>query len=93
MLRHRDPTERLAGRWAAKEAAMKALGTGLSQGIRWRDLEILPDELGKPILHLHGQARARAEALGANNMHVSITHSATLAVAQVILEKVVTHGA
>ena len=93
VLRHRDPTERLAGRWAAKEAAMKALGTGLSQGIRWRDIEVLPDELGKPILHLHGQARERAEALGANNIHVTITHSSTLAVAQVILEKVVAHDA
>ena len=87
VLRHRDPTERLAGRWAAKEAAMKALGTGLSQGLRWRDVEILPDELGKPILHLHGKARERAAALGATVSHVTITHSHSVAVAQVILEK------
>jgi len=88
VLRHRDPGERLSGRWAAKEAAMKALGTGLSQGLRWRDVEILPDSLGKPCLHLHGKARERADALGANAAHVTITHSQNLAVAQVILERV-----
>lgn len=87
VLRHKDPGERLSGRWAAKEAAMKALGTGLSSGIRWRDVEILPDELGKPCLHLHGKAKERADALGAQQAHVTITHSQNLAVAQVILER------
>jgi len=87
VLRHRDPTERLAGRWAAKEAALKALGTGWAQGLRWRDVEILPDELGKPILHLHGKARERAVELGVTHSHVTITHTQSVAVAQVILEK------
>lgn len=87
VLRHRDPGERLSGRWAAKEAAMKALGTGLNEGIRWRDVEILPDALGKPCLFLHGKAKERADALGARIAHVTITHCKDLAIAQVILER------
>src|SRR5579862_9948204 len=86
VLRHADPSQRLAGRWAAKEAALKALGTGLAQGIGWRDVEILPDEHGKPLLTLHGKALERAAALGARVFHVTISHSITLAIAQVILE-------
>ncbi|MCK6474030.1 MAG: holo-ACP synthase [Planctomycetes bacterium] len=87
VLRHADPTERLAGRWAAKEAALKALGTGLAEGIGWRDVEILPDDLGRPCLHLHGKAAGRAKQLGAGASHVTITHSRDSAVAQVILER------
>lgn len=87
VLRHADPTERLAGRWAAKEAALKALGTGLAEGIGWRDVEILPDELGRPCLHLHGKAAGRAKQLGVDASHVTITHSRDSAVAQVILER------
>lgn len=87
VLRHADPSERLSGRWAAKEAALKALGTGLAQGLRWREVEILADPLGKPCLHLHGAALARAQALGAHRYHVTITHGQNLAVAQVILER------
>jgi holo-[acyl-carrier protein] synthase len=87
VLQHKDPTQRLAGRWAAKEAALKALGTGLSNGIRWQDAEILPDERGKPILHLHAKALQRARELGADLFHVTITHSDSLAMAQVILER------
>jgi len=87
VLQHKDPGARLAGRWAAKEAGLKALGTGLAEGILWREVEILPDERGKPILHLHGKARERAAALGANRFHVSITHCDTLAMAQVIMEQ------
>ena len=88
VLRHRDPSERLAGRWAAKEAALKALGTGLSAGIRWQDAEILPDDRGKPILQFHGNAATLAAQLGANVLHVTITHGGDIAFAQVILEKV-----
>ena len=88
VLRHADPAERISGRWAAKEAALKALGTGLAQGVRWRDVEILPDKLGKPCLNLHGGALARAEELGANRYHVTITHDSRQALAQVILERV-----
>ena len=87
VLRHADPSERLAGRWAAKEAALKALGTGLSSGIRWRDVEILPDEHGKPILTLHARAAERAGQINASVFHVTITHGQDIAFAQVILER------
>jgi holo-[acyl-carrier protein] synthase len=86
VLQYKDPCERLAGRWAAKEAALKALGTGLAAGIRWRDVEILPGAGGKPELTLHGRAAEQARSLRATVCHVTITHSDLLAVAQVILE-------
>lgn len=87
VLSHKDPTQRLAGRFAAKEAALKALGTGLADGIRWKDVEILPDEHGKPVLKLYEKAALRAQSIGAAILHVTITHSDTFAMAQVILEK------
>ncbi|HEX8217958.1 MAG TPA: holo-ACP synthase, partial [Chloroflexia bacterium] len=73
----------LAARFAAKEAASKALGTGIV-GIIWRELEVLSDGRGKPLLFLHGQARARADELGLNAWAVSITHSRNLACAFVV---------
>ena len=85
-LRHKDPAPRLAGRWAAKEAAMKALGTGLSNGVAWKDFEILPDPKGKPVLELYGEAARIAKSLGASRAHVTITHSRDAAFAQAILE-------
>ncbi len=88
VLQHADPTARLAGRWAAKEAGLKALGTGLAEGIKWRDLEILPDTLGKPVLRFHNTALERASVLEVTVAHVTITHSQELAMAQVILERV-----
>jgi holo-[acyl-carrier protein] synthase len=88
VMQHADPSARLSGRWAAKEAGLKALGTGLAEGIGWRDIEVLPDERGKPILHLHGKGAERARSLEANSFHVTITHSEGLAMAQVILERV-----
>lgn len=88
VLRHRDPTERLAGRWAAKEAAFKALGTGLDKGLRWQDVEVLPNADGKPELTFHGKASDITRALEANRIHVSISHSQLVAMAEVILERV-----
>ncbi|HYG73688.1 MAG TPA: holo-ACP synthase [Planctomycetota bacterium] len=88
VLQHKDPSGRLSGRWAAKEAGLKALGTGLAEGILWREVEVLPDERGKPTLTLHGKAAARAAELGGNRLHVTITHCDTLAMAQVILERI-----
>jgi holo-[acyl-carrier protein] synthase len=73
----------LAARFAAKEAASKALGTGIA-GIVWRELEVLSDRRGKPLLFLHGQARARADELGLDTWAVSITHSRDLACAFVV---------
>ena len=78
--------EHLAVRFAAKEAAGKALGTGLSQGITWKDIEVTKDNLGAPHLALHGEAKKRADALGVTRMHVSLSHSERSAVAVVVLE-------
>jgi holo-[acyl-carrier protein] synthase len=75
-----------AGRFAAKEAAMKSLGTGWAEGVAWREVEILSSAVGGPQLRLHGVALARYEALGASRSHVSISHTSRYAVAQVILE-------
>ena len=88
VLRHADPVQRIAGRWTAKEAALKALGTGLSQGIRWRDVEILNNPAGKPELYLHARAADIARELGANTYHVTLTHLESTALGQVILERV-----
>jgi holo-[acyl-carrier protein] synthase len=74
---------RFAGRFAAKEAASKALGVGVRH-IRWREIEILPDARGKPCLTLHGRAREVATRLGLTGFEVSITHSRTDAIAVVI---------
>jgi holo-[acyl-carrier protein] synthase len=79
--------ERLAGRFAVKEAMMKALGTGKSQGILWRDVETLRARSGKPEVRLHGQAVRWAKLRGGGAVHVSITHDGGKAVAFVILEK------
>ncbi|MBX6342931.1 MAG: holo-ACP synthase [Thermomicrobiaceae bacterium] len=76
----------LAARFAAKEAVMKALGTGV-RGIRWRDIEVLPNRRGKPIVVLHGTAAARADLLGFTHLAVSLTHSRTQAMAVVVATK------
>lgn len=78
---------RLAGRFAAKEAAVKALGTGFSAGIGLHDVEILADAAGRPCLSLAAQAGVRQRQLGARFLHVSISHERHYAVAVVILEK------
>lgn len=77
----------LAARFAAKEAAFKALGTGWTSGVRWVDVEALNLPSGQPILRLSGGARDRALVLGADEYHISITHTAEHALAQVILER------
>ena len=78
--------ERFAGRFAAKEAAMKAIGTGWRRGVTWRDFEVAREASGRPVIRLSGVAAQVAGGLGAKRALVSITHSGTLAVAQVILE-------
>lgn len=83
---HRNRYERYAGRFAAKEAGMKALGTGWRRGVRWVDLEVVRVRGGKPTLALHGRAEEIAAELGVNSISMSITHSGNLAVAQVIFE-------
>lgn len=77
-----------AARFAAKEAALKALKTGWRGAIAWHDLEIHRDELGAPHLEIRGAAGKVLEFLGANVVHLSMSHTSEHAVAQVILEKV-----
>jgi holo-[acyl-carrier protein] synthase len=83
-----DPTERLASRWAAKEACMKALGTGWAKGVQFSHIALLPGENdGPPRLILTDEAKNVAERLGATHFHCSVSHSNNLAIATVILEK------
>ena len=84
--RNADPAMHYAARFAAKEAAAKALGTGLAEGINWADIEVAREESGRPVLRLHGGALQRAQALGAERFHLSLTHTRELALAQVLLE-------
>ncbi len=84
--RHKNKYERYAARFAAKEAAMKALGTGWRRGVRWRDIEVANAPSGKPTLNLAGVARQFADRLGVKEISLSITHSGNLALAQVIFE-------
>ncbi|HEV2468541.1 MAG TPA: holo-[acyl-carrier-protein] synthase [Candidatus Sulfotelmatobacter sp.] len=78
--------ERYAARFAAKEAAMKALGTGWNHGVRWRDCEVVRMPGGRPTIMFHGRAAEFAARLGAKNAALSISHTAEQAIAQVILE-------
>lgn len=78
--------ERYAARFAAKEAAMKALGTGWNYGVRWRDIEVSRKPGGRPTLLFHGKAAEFAAKLKATNVALSLTHTAEEAIAQVILE-------
>ena len=79
--------ERYAARFAAKEAGMKAIGTGWNHGVCWRDIEVARKPGGRPTLLLHGKAAEFAAKLGATNIALSLTHTAEQAFAQVILEK------
>lgn len=81
--RYRDRVPELAARFAAKEATSKALGTGI-RGIRWREMEVVSNRRGKPILVLHGQAKERAAMLGLYAFDISLTHSRTEAIAFVV---------
>ena len=78
--------ERYAARFAAKEAGMKAVGTGWKRGVRWRDFEVTNLPSGRPTLQLHGEAAKFAEHLGVRNIALSITHTAAAGMAIVILE-------
>jgi len=80
----RNPAPHLAGRFAAKEAAMKALGTGHSRGVLWKDVEVVRSG-GPPRLQLHRGAADRANSMNVRRSLLTITHSETLAMAQVML--------
>lgn len=79
----RGRVSELAARFAAKEAVMKALGTG-ARGLAWREIEVLPNQRGKPLVYLHGEARRRGEAIGLRGVDISLTHSHELAIAVVV---------
>ena len=79
-------TQHYAGRWAAKEAVLKALGTGWRRGIAWRDIEIRNDRRGAPSVHLRGGARDAMEQAGIHHMHLTISHCRSFAVAYVVAE-------
>ncbi len=76
--------EHLAARFAAKEAVMKALGTGWRAGIAWTDIEVVPLASGQPTIHLHGQAANLAAGLGIEEWSLSLTHTRAMAMASAI---------
>ena len=78
--------ESYAARFAAKEAGMKALGTGWSRGVRWRDIEVVRPKGQRPTIQFHGEAAAIAAKLGTKNIALSLTHTSEEALAHVILE-------
>jgi len=75
-----------AARFAAKEAVMKALGTGWAEGVGWKDIEVVSGPSGAPMIQLHRSALERMREIGATRALVSLTHSGELAIAQVVLE-------
>jgi holo-[acyl-carrier protein] synthase len=85
-LRKRNAAESFAARFAAKEAGAKALGTGISRGVTWLEIEVVRMPGGRPALLFHGRAAAWATRLGATRIALSITHTADLAMASVVLE-------
>lgn len=80
------PHECLAARLAVKEAFLKALGTGLRDGMSWTEMDVRAGPRGRPSLHVSGRALERLEDLGVGRTHVSISHEAGVAVAVVVLE-------
>lgn len=83
-MKHRHETERLAGRFAVKEAVLKMLGTGWRNGIAWTDIETTNDSAGKPLVELKGNVAEIAEQMGIEQISVSITHTKDLAIASAI---------
>src|SRR5262245_31343433 len=84
--RHPEPAKHWAARFAAKEAGMKALGTGWSGGVTFKSIEVVNLGSGQPTLVLHGGSAERAQAMGVTYTHVSITHDGGFAVACVVLD-------
>ena len=78
--------ESFAARFAAKEAGAKALGTGISHGVSWKEFEVRREASGRPTLHLSGRAAELAEAMGVRRIQLSLTHSRELALAVVVAE-------
>ena len=85
-LRKRKAAESLAARFAAKEAGAKALGTGISRGVNWLEIEVVREPGGRPTLRFHGRAAEIAGHLGVAHAALSLTHTGDLAMASVVLE-------
>jgi holo-[acyl-carrier protein] synthase len=85
-LRKRNAAESFAARFAAKEAGAKALGTGISHGVNWLEIEVVREHGARPTLRFHGRAAEFATRLGARRAALSITHTAEVAMASVVLE-------
>jgi holo-[acyl-carrier protein] synthase len=85
-LRKRKSAESFAARFAAKEAGAKALGTGISYGVNWLEIEVVREPSGRPTLKFHGRAAQFAARLGVVRAALSITHTGDLAMASVVLE-------
>jgi holo-[acyl-carrier protein] synthase len=81
-----NKVERYAARFAAKEAALKAIGTGWKRGVAWKEVEVTREPGGRPTMTFHGKAAEFAAKLGMKRAHVSLSHTAEHAIAQVILE-------
>ncbi len=81
---HKDPIPFIAGRFAAKEAILKMIGTGWRGSIAWTDMEVLPDSLGRPVVALSGEAARLAGKLGIQRVLISITHTSEQAAASAI---------
>nr|MBI3612433.1 holo-ACP synthase [Nitrospirota bacterium] len=82
-----SPYASLAARFAAKEAVLKAIGTGWSAGISWQDIQVLNDDRGKPAAQVRGRAGALLEEAGVTDIHISLSHDTDYAIAQVVLTK------
>jgi holo-[acyl-carrier protein] synthase len=84
--KRKNAAESFAARFAAKEAGAKALGTGISRGVSWKEFEVRREASGRPTLHLSGRAAELAEAMGVKRVQLSLTHSRELALAVVVAE-------
>jgi holo-[acyl-carrier protein] synthase len=84
--RKRSGAESFAARFAAKEAGAKALGTGISRGVTWNEFQVVRNPGGRPVLELRGRAAQLAKELGVRAISLSLTHTASLAMATVMME-------
>jgi holo-[acyl-carrier protein] synthase len=83
--RRKRTGEHLAGRWAAKEAVLKSLGTGMGPRMEWTDIEVVNDRAGRPGVRLYGEVEAAARSLGMYSLDLSLSHSGGLAVAHAVM--------
>src|ERR1700677_767648 len=84
--RKKQSAESFAARFAAKEAGAKALGTGISRGVSWKEIEVTREMGERPMLHFNGRAAELAEAMGVRRMQLTLSHSRKLAIAMVVVE-------